>query len=83
MTRPKDKDNQPLPANHPFKGGLIIFGAKRPGSSENPSTPREKSSFNPEMPEEIKEWMSKGIYEVTAHQMSDESGSSTSPKEKG
>jgi len=34
----------PLPDGHPFKGGCIIFGMKRPGSSTIPPTPLESSS---------------------------------------
>ena len=36
--------NQPFPDDHPFKGGAIIFGAKRPGSSVKPSTQKEETS---------------------------------------
>lgn len=25
-----DRRGQPLPANHPFKGGLIVFGGRKP-----------------------------------------------------
>lgn len=38
MTR---NSNRPLPDGHPLKGGLIIFGAKRPASSLKPSTSEE------------------------------------------
>ena len=36
--------HKPFPDGHPLKGGRIIFGAKRPGSSEKPSTPTAEPS---------------------------------------
>lgn len=36
----------PLPDGHPLKGGCIIFGQKRPGSSAKPSAPTAEPSSN-------------------------------------
>ena len=44
MGKEKMMGLQPLSDNHPFKGGRIIFGAKRPGSSEKPSTQEKETS---------------------------------------
>jgi len=46
------KGLQPLPDGHPFKGGRIIFGAKRPGSSAKPSTKEEEAPSTKSSPEE-------------------------------
>ena len=35
------KYDQPFPDGHPIKGGRIIFGQRRPSSSETISTPEE------------------------------------------
>lgn len=37
----------PLPANHPLKNGLVVFGAKQPNSSAKPSTPVEQKQPAP------------------------------------
>lgn len=40
----------PLPDGHPLKGGCVIFGMKRPGSSAKPSAPTaEPSSSKPDL----------------------------------
>lgn len=41
-----------LPENHPFKHGLIIFGAKRPKASTKPSTTEESSTSGQQLPDE-------------------------------
>lgn len=54
MTR---TSNRPLPDGHPLKGGLIIFGAKRPASSVKPSTseeppiPKQDVTYQPQQEE--------------------------------
>lgn len=40
----------PLPDNHPFKHGLIVFGAKRPSPSAPPSTPAAAPTTGPAGP---------------------------------
>lgn len=42
--------HQELPDGHPFKGGCVIFGMKRPGSSAKPSTPTAEPSSKPDLP---------------------------------
>ena len=49
----------PLPDGHPFKGGLIIFGMKRPGDPRTPSAP----PADPQLPP----------FEIEAHRAMEES----------
>lgn len=51
MAKGKMMGLQPLPDGHPFKGGCIIFGMKRPGSSVKPSTKEEEAPSTKSSPE--------------------------------
>lgn len=46
MTLIHNPRGTPLPDGHPLKGGCVIFGQKRPGSSAKPSTPIAEPSTN-------------------------------------
>lgn len=41
--------DRPLPDDHPFKNGCVIFGMKRPGSSAKPSTPTANPNTKPDL----------------------------------
>lgn len=49
------KYDQPFSDKHPLKGGLIVFGQKRPDSSEKSSTPeKNKPQEEPSVSQEEK-----------------------------